>query len=217
MPLVMPQSNWKETIIDKTRLVLRAIVGHRTFEPDDFSYSSDRRSMKDSGSDAVDELIPIVYERLRALAHQRLSAVPGQHSLNTTGLVHEAYLRFIESSNATFRGRDHFLAIASRVMRSVLVDHVRARVAAKRGGGAALLELHDDTRMTGIDLDRVQDLDEALQRLEQLDERQARMIEQRYFGGLTLEEIARTTNLSLATVKRELRSARAWLAVELGG
>ena len=217
MLLVMPHPNWKETIIDKTRLLLRAIVGHRTFGPDDFSYSSGRRPVKDSGSDAVDELIPIVYDRLRALAHQRLSAVPGQHSLNTTGLVHEAYLRFIESSKATFRGRDHFLAIASRVMRSVLVDHVRARVAAKRGGGAALLELHDDTQMTGVDLDRVQDLDEALQRLEQLDERQARMIEQRYFGGLTLEEIARTTDLSLATVKRELRSARAWLAVELGG
>lgn len=213
----MRHTSWKESLIDKSRLVLRAVLGQRTFGADDFSYSSDRRPMKDSASDAVDELIPIVYERLRVMAHQRLAAVPGQHSLNTTGLVHEAYLRFIESSNAGFRSRDHFLAIASRVMRSVLVDHVRARVAAKRGGGEALLELHDDTQMTGIDLDRVQDLDEALKRLEQLDERQARMIEQRYFGGLTLEEIARTTNLSLATVKRELRSARAWLAVELKG
>lgn len=217
MRLAMARASWQEIIIDKARLVLRATLGQRTFGADDFSYSSDRWPMKESGSDAVDELIPIVYDRLRALAHQRLSAVPGQHSLNTTGLVHEAYLRFIESSNSTFRSRDHFLAIASRVMRSVLVDHVRARVAAKRGGGEALLELHDDTQMTGIDLDRVQDLDEALKRLEELDERQARMIEQRYFGGLTLEEIARTTSLSLATVKRELRSARAWLAVELKG
>jgi RNA polymerase sigma factor (TIGR02999 family) len=215
MPLIMSRLSWKVTITDKARLVLRATLGRRTFGAHDSSYRSDRWPMKDSGSDAVDELIPIVYERLRTLAHQRLSAVPGQHSLNTTGLVHEAYLRFIESSSARFRSRDHFLAIASRVMRSVLVDHVRARVAAKRGGGEALLELHDETQMTGVDLDRVQDLDEALERLEQLDERQARMIEQRYFGGLTLEEIARTTDLSLATVKRELRSARAWLAVEL--
>ena len=171
--------------------------------------------MIDDPPDAVDELIPIVYERLRALAHRRLTAVPGQHSLNTTGLVHEAYLRFIESPNATFQSREHFLAIASRVMRNVLVDHVRARVAAKRGAGVELLELHDETQIIDVDLDRVQDLDEALKRLERLDERQARMIEQRYFGGLTLEEIARTTDVSLATVKRELRSARAWLAAEL--
>jgi RNA polymerase sigma factor (TIGR02999 family) len=191
-------------------------LGQRTFEADDFSESSERWPVTDHPPDAVDELIPIVYERLRILAHQRLTGVPGQHSLNTTGLVHEAYLRFIESSNATFRSREHFLAIASRVMRNVLVDHVRARVAAKRGAGVALLELHDESQIIDVDLDRVQDLDEALKRLEELDERQAQIIEQRYFGGLTLEEIARTTDVSLATVKRELRSARAWLAAELG-
>ncbi len=172
--------------------------------------------MSDTPPDAVDLLIPVVYDRLRALAHQRLAAAPGEHSLNTTGLVHEAYLRFAESSGATFQSRDHFLAIAARVMRNVLVDHVRARVAAKRGGGAALLELREEAWVTGVDLDRVEDLDEALKRLEQLDERQARMIEQRYFGGMTLEEIASAMDLSLATVKRDLRSARAWLAIELG-
>jgi RNA polymerase sigma factor (TIGR02999 family) len=172
--------------------------------------------MGDNPVDAVDRLIPVVYERLRALAHQRLAVAPGEHSLNTTGLVHEAYLRFVQSAGATFQSRDHFLAIAARVMRNVLVDHARARVASKRGGGAALLELREEAWVTGVDLDRVEDLDEALKRLEQLDERQARMIEQRYFGGLTLEEIAAAMDLSLATVKRELRSARAWLATELG-
>jgi len=172
--------------------------------------------MSDTPVDDVDQLIPVVYDRLRALAHQRLAAVPGEHSLNTTGLVHEAYLRFVESSSVTFRSRDHFLAIAARVMRNVLVDHVRARVAAKRGGGVALLELGDEAWATGVDLDRVEELDEALKRLEKLDERQARMIEQRYFGGLSLEEIAGAMDLSLATVKRDLRSARAWLAIELG-
>ncbi len=171
--------------------------------------------MSDSHIGDVDQLIPVVYDRLRALAHQRLAAVPGEHSLNTTGLVHEAYLRFVESSGPTFQSRNHFLAIAARVMRNVLVDHVRSRVAAKRGGGAALLELGDQLSITGVDLDRVEDLDEALKRLELLDERQARMIEQRYFGGLSLEEIAGAMDLSLATVKRELRSARAWLAAEL--
>jgi len=172
--------------------------------------------MGDTPVGALDRLIPVVYDRLRALAHQRLAAAPGEHSLNTTGLVHEAYLRFVESSGATFQSRDHFLAIAAGVMRNVLVDHARARVAAKRGGGAALLELREDAWVTGVDLDRVEDLDEALKRLELLDERQARMIEQRYFGGLSLEEIASAMDLSLATVKRDLRSARAWLATELG-
>ena len=172
--------------------------------------------MSDTPIGDVDRLIPIVYDRLRALAHQRLAAAPGEHSLNTTGLVHEAYLRFVESSGTTFQSRDHFLAIAARVMRNVLVDHARSRVAAKRGGGAALLELREDAWVTGVDLDRVEDLDEALKRLEQLDERQARMIEQRYFGGLSLEEVGSAMDLSLATVKRELRSARAWLATELG-
>jgi RNA polymerase sigma factor (TIGR02999 family) len=172
--------------------------------------------MSDTPVGDLDGLIPVVYDRLRALAHQRLAAAPGEHSLNTTGLVHEAYLRFVESSGATFQSREHFLAIAARVMRNVLVDHARARVATKRGGGAALLELHEEAWVTGVDLDRVEDLDEALKRLEQLDDRQSRMIEQRYFGGLSLEEIASAMDLSLATVKRELRSARAWLATELG-
>lgn len=171
--------------------------------------------MSDSRIDAVDELIPVVYDRLRALARQRLAAVPGEHSLNTTGLVHEAYLRFVDSSGTTFRSREHFLAIAARVMRNVLVDHVRARVATKRGGGVAPLELDDETCVTSVDLDRVADLDDALKRLERLDERQARMIEQRYFGGMSLEEIAGAMDVSLATVKRELRSARAFLATEL--
>lgn len=172
--------------------------------------------MSDTPGGGMDQLIPVVYDRLRALAHQRLAAAPAEHSLNTTGLVHEAYLRFAESADATFRSREHFLAIAARVMRNVLVDHARARVAAKRGGGVALLELSEGAWVTGVDLDRVEDLDEALKRLEQLDERQARMIEQRYFGGLSLEEMASALDLSLATVKRELRSARAWLATELG-
>jgi len=117
--------------------------------------------MSDTPAGTVDLLIPVVYDRLRALAHQRLAAAPGEHSLNTTGLVHEAYLRFVESAGPTFQSRDRFLALAARVMRNVLVDQVRARVAAKRGGGAALLELREDAWVTGVDLDRVEDLDGA--------------------------------------------------------
>jgi RNA polymerase sigma factor (TIGR02999 family) len=164
---------------------------------------------------ALDQLVPVVYAQLRTLAHQRLRKAVNERSLNTTGLVHEAYLRLIENGAASFTDRDHFLAFASRVMRNVLVDNARKRTAAKRGGGAALGELHEETWVTEVDSDRVTELDEALTRLEQLDERQARMVEQRYFGGLSLEEIAATMNVSLATVKRDLRSARAWLSTEL--
>jgi len=165
--------------------------------------------------DGLDELIPVVYGHLRRLAHQRLRDAPNERSLNTTGLVHEVYLRFVESSGVSIQSPAHFLAVASRVMRSVLVDHARSRGAAKRGGGVALAELNEESWLADVDLDKVLELDEALRRLEQLDERQARMIEQRYFGGLGLEEIAAAMDVSLATVKRDLRSARAWLAVEL--
>ena len=168
----------------------------------------------DGDKKALDQLVPVVYAQLRTLARQRLRMAVNERSLNTTGLVHEAYLRLVDTS-AAFKDRDHFLAFASRVMRNILVDHARKRVASKRGGGAALGELHEETWVTEVDSDKVTELDEALNRLEQLDERQARMVEQRYFGGLTLEEIAATMNVSLATVKRDLRSARAWLAAEL--
>jgi len=162
-----------------------------------------------------DRLIPIIYERLREIAHHRLRAAPGERSLNTTGLVHEAYLRLADSSGTAVASRNHFLAIASRVMRNVLVDHARSRTAAKRGGNEGAVEFNDTIWIGRVDVDAVSDLDAALQKLEQLDARQARIIEQRYFGGLSLEETADALGVSLATVKRELRTARAWLATEL--
>lgn len=167
--------------------------------------------------DTLDRVVPALYAELRTLARWRLRRSPGERSLNTTGLVHEAYLRLAGNSGIAFQSEKHFLAIASRAMRNVLVDHARARAAVRRGGGVALDELHEESWATEVDLDRVVELDEALTRLEQLDERQARLVEQRYFGGLTLEEIAAASDLSLATVKRDLRSARAWLAAELAG
>jgi RNA polymerase sigma factor (TIGR02999 family) len=170
---------------------------------------------RDGDRAALDQLVPLVYSQLRVMAHQRLRAAPHEVTLNTTGLVHEAYIRLVRSAGGSARDRQHFLAIACRVMRNVLVDQSRARTAAKRGGGAPAGELDEATWVADVDLDRVAELDAALTRLEQLDERQARMIEQRYFGGLSLEEIAEAEDVSLATVKRDLRSARAWLAAEL--
>lgn len=166
---------------------------------------------------ARDELVPLVYERLRQLARKRLRGAPGEPSLNTTGLVHEAYIRLVEAPRVDLPNRAHFLALASRVMRNLLVDHARARNAAKRGGGAVAVPLNEELWMSDEDLDRLAELEDALKRLEMLNPRQSQMLEQRYFGGLTLEETAEALGVSLATVKRELRSARVWLALELRG
>ncbi len=166
---------------------------------------------------ALDQLIPLVYNGLRRIAHDRLRNEPGESSLNTTGLVHEAYLKLADSPKVSLRDRHHFLALASRVMRHLLVDQARSRKALKRGGGVPLVELDEALWGSGVDLDAVAELDEALKRLEAMDARQGQILEHRYFGGLSLEETAGALGVSLATVKRELRSARAWLAVELGG
>lgn len=130
--------------------------------------------------------------------------------------MHEAYLKLAASSGTTLRDRNHFLALASRVMRNLLADHARARLAAKRGGGCEPVRLTDEALWISDDkLGAIESLDESLRRLETIDARQCRIIEQRYFGGLSLDETADAMSISLATVKRELRAARAWLAVDL--
>jgi RNA polymerase sigma factor (TIGR02999 family) len=163
---------------------------------------------------ALQALMPLVYERMRQLAHQRLRTEPDA-SLNTTALVHEAYLKLVDAPAMTVRDRGHFLGLASRVMRHLLVDHARTRKAAKRGFGATRIELGDNLAVSDDSLDSITELDAALARLDAVDERRSRILEQRYFGGLTLEETAAALGVSLATVKRELRSARAWLALQL--
>ena len=167
---------------------------------------------------ARDQLIPLVYNRLRELAHQRLRAAggAGENSLNTTGLVHEAYLRLVDASRLDLPDPAHFLALASQVMRNLLVDRARARLAAKRGGGKTPLELQEGFWISDEDSGRVAELDEALTRLKAMSPRQSQLLEHRYFGGLSLEETAEALGVSLATVKRDLRLARAWLARELG-
>jgi RNA polymerase sigma factor (TIGR02999 family) len=173
------------------------------------------RQWGDGDRQALDRLVPLVYEQLRRLAHQRLRREAPEQPLNTTALVHDAYLKLVDVRHARFRDRAHFLAMASRVMRRLLVDHARARRAAKRGSGAPDRELGEALWVAEPSSGALPDLDEALQRLEGIDQRQCRIVEQRYFGGMTLEETAEALEVSLATVKRELRFAHAWLAVEL--
>ena len=167
--------------------------------------------------DALDQLVPLVYEHLRRVAHQRLRYEDTSPSLNTTALVHEAYFKLVDLRRARFRDRAHFLAMASRVMRRLLIDHARARHAARRGGRAGAVELTDALSVSDSQADALTELDDALRRLEQVDARQSAILEQRFFGGLSLEETAEAVGVSLATVKRDLRFARAWLAAELAG
>ena len=166
---------------------------------------------------ARDQIIPLVYEQLRELARQRLRGTPAENSLNTTGLVHEAFLRLADASRLELSDRAHFLALASGVMRNVLVDRARARLAAKRGGGGTPLELDEALWVSDENLERVTELDDALTRLEAVSPRQGLLLQHRYFGGMSLEESAAAIGVSVATAKRELRLARAWLALELRG
>ena len=163
---------------------------------------------------ALDTLVPLVYGELRSLAHKRMEAEHSGHTLNTTGLVHEAYLRLIEIRELQWKDRAHFLAVASGIMRRVLVDYARKRAAEKRGGDWTRVELRSADAIVD-DGEGVLELDEALKRLEALSERQSRLLELRYFGGMKLEECAEALAVSPTTVKRELRLARAWLAREL--
>ena len=166
---------------------------------------------------ALEQLLPRVYGELRRIARIRLRRERSGHTLAATDLVHEAYLKLLPVERVDWRSRAHFFAIASRAMRNVLVDHAVRRGAVKRGAGATALTLEDHDAASEQPLDDLIALSEALTRLEQLDARQARVVECRYFGGLTLEETAEALKTSPATVSRDWTFARAWLHNELAG
>ena|SRR5687767_6568724 len=164
---------------------------------------------------ARDELTPIIYDELRRLARGFLRRERPGHTLQPTALVHEAFLRLIDQSHVNWQNRAHFFGAASRLMRQILINHAEARRAAKRGGGAERVSLEDiDHSTPKQDIDLIA-LDEALRRLERLDPQQGRIVEMRYFSGLTVEEIAEAIGVSPATVKRDWSVARAWLRREL--
>lgn len=166
---------------------------------------------------AFDDLVPLVYDELRRLASRALRGEASGHTLRTTALVHEAYLKLV-GADVGWQDSSHFLRVAARAMRRVLVDHARGRLRQKRGGGAhpvALDTLQDVLPADGRPEVVIQ-LDEAMERLLALEERKGRVVELHYFGGLTYDEIARTLAISPATVHRDLRMARAWLYRELG-
>jgi RNA polymerase sigma factor (TIGR02999 family) len=164
---------------------------------------------------ALDELLPLVYEELRHLANAYLRREREGHTLQSTALVHEAFLRLVKQRDVQWRGRAHFFGIAAQMIRRILVDHARAQRADKRGAGAVRLELDESIAVAQQrDLDLIA-LDDALGRLAVLDERQSRIVELRFFAGLSVEDTAEVMGISTATVKREWASARAWLFREV--
>lgn len=161
--------------------------------------------------DAFDRLMPLVYDDLRAIAHRRLGLERSDHTLNTTAIVHEAYLKLVDQATATWRDRAHFFAVSARVIRNLLIDYARERKAIKRGGEAFRLPL--DERLAGEPPRTVEllALDEALTALGRHDERLERVVECRFFGGMSMKETAETLGVSLSTAERDWRRARAYL------
>lgn len=164
--------------------------------------------------EALERLIPLLYAELKRLAHQYLRHEAVGHTLQTTALVHEAYLR-LTGADVAWEGRRHFLAVAATVMRRVLVDHARGRERAKRGGGEVALPLQEELAAAPERAVDLVELDEVLTRLSSLDPRKAQVIDLVYFGGLSYDETAAVLEISPATVHRDIRLARAWLYREL--
>jgi len=167
---------------------------------------------------ALDALIPIVYDELRAIARRYMNRERSGHTLQTAALINEAYLRLVDKQDIAWQNRTHFFAISARIMRNLLVDHARARQVEKRGGGAVQVSLNE--AIAGSEPEMTVDmlaLDEALTRLAEFDERKARIVELRFFGGLSADETAEALDLSEITIKREWLKAKAWLFRELGG
>jgi len=166
------------------------------------------QELRSGRREALDRLLPVVYEQLRAIAHQRLNARPRSGTLETTGLVHEAYLKLVDQSSAEWRDRAHFFALASVAMRHVLIDRARSRAASKRGGEIEQITLDDDALATADQAVALLEIDDALDRLAETDPRLARVFECRFYGGLTEEEIAAALGVTVRTVERDWAKAR---------
>jgi RNA polymerase sigma factor (TIGR02999 family) len=164
---------------------------------------------------AFDKLMPLIDEELRRLAHRYMSRERAGHTLQTTALVNEAFVRLVNRKNVNWQNRAHFFGLAAQLMRTILVDHARSHACAKRGGGAFKLELDDALVVSQKKAVEVIALNDALNELVRLDPQQSRIVELRFFGGLTVEETAEVLHLSPATIKREWSTAKAWLYHEL--
>ncbi|HEV3468898.1 MAG TPA: sigma-70 family RNA polymerase sigma factor [Pyrinomonadaceae bacterium] len=171
----------------------------------------------DGDQKALDELFPLVYDELRQVARRHKRRERRGHTLRTTALVNDAYLRLVDQRHVRWQNRAHFFAIAAQMMRRILVDHARSKHYEKRGGGAVHVPLEEAAVLAEGKAAEILALDEALRALAELDPRRARVVELRYFGGLSNEEIAEVLKVSTNTVTRDWNMARAWLYNELSG
>ncbi len=171
----------------------------------------------DGDSEALDRLIPLVYQELRQLARHHMRKERAGHTLETTALIHEAYLRLIDAKQVQIKNRAHFFGVSARLMRQILVDAARARGYEKRGGGAQQVSLDAVLTVTQKPEADLLAIDEALSALATLDLRKSQVVEMRFFGGLTEAEIATVLDVSIETVKRDWRLAKSWLRMKLDG
>lgn len=172
---------------------------------------------QEGDGDALGQVFPLVYDELARLAHSFLRRERPGHTLNTLALVHEAFLKLVDQDRVQWRGRGHFFAVAAQAMRRILVDHARARRRIKRGGGQAVITLLDDMAVQPDRSEEIVAIDMLLDRLAGFDPRAARVVECRFFGGLSVDETATALDVGTATVKRSWSLARAWLQRELAG
>lgn len=193
-----------ETDHDKSRFLV-----------DDAPITELLRAVTDREPGAYEKLFPLVYDRLRRMAQKKMNAERANHTLSATALVHEAFVRIERQQNVDWKNRAHFLSVAAMAMRRVLINHAEAKRAEKRGAGEALATFDDEAIGTSMRAEELLSLDAALQRLAELSERQAKVVELSFFGGLTHTEIAEVLEVSEPTVRRDWRMARAWLTKEL--
>lgn len=174
------------------------------------------RAWEDGDREALNRLMPIVYDELRRLARNYMRRERTNHTLQATALVNEVYLRLVDMKSVRWQDRAHFFAIAASMMRRILLDAARARAAGKRGGGELRITLQED-ELAANQADDLIAIDDALQSLSKVDPRKAQVVELRFFGGLSIEEIAEVLRMSPQSVKRDWKLARAWLLKELAG
>jgi RNA polymerase sigma-70 factor, ECF subfamily len=173
------------------------------------------KQMASGDRDAAAQLIPLVYDELHRVAEHHLRLERPNHTLQPTALVHEAYLKLVVQRDADWQNKTHFCAVASQVMRRILVDYARGRLRVKRGGNPPKLQLEEGSVIAPARCDEIVALDEALEKLARVDTRQSRVVELRFFGGLTVDETATVLGISPKTVKREWSMAKAWLYGEV--
>jgi RNA polymerase sigma-70 factor, ECF subfamily len=195
-------------------VVNQMIVGQVTMRP-----SSDVTvllgELTKGNAEAASKLIPVVYDELRRLASRQMRRERADHTLQATALVHEAYIKLVHQRSVNWQNRAHFLGVAAQVMRRILIDHARGHLREKRGGDQQVVPLDEAIVFSPEKSEYLMKVDEALERLTKLDPRQGKIVELRFFGGLTVEETAEILNFSTKTVKREWSSAKAWLHGEL--